>query len=124
MFSKTSKHVACLFTLFVVVSLLGCQHLKNTVMETDEKLVYNESVPIENLERIKLGNSETGEGGSTYDEVMKMMGGQHPADRSEHEENGTSIIEAKWQRDDLGFKFITVTFVNEKAIGKFQKGLK
>jgi hypothetical protein len=124
MIMKIGKYSWISIMLLLTIALIGCQNLNETVDDdTNEKLVFNKNVSIETLNSIKLGDKETGDGGTTYDEVMEIMGGIHPANRAEYEENNKTMIEAEWWRDDLGYRFISVTFLNEKAIGKFQEGL-
>ncbi|AXI09642.1 hypothetical protein CUC15_12220 [Oceanobacillus zhaokaii] len=123
MLIKLGKYSMLSIMLFITIALVGCQNLKDAVDDTNEKLEFNKNVSLENIEKIKLGDKETGDGGTTYDEMMELMGGVHPANRAEYEGNGKTIIEAEWWRDNLGNKYISVNFLNEKASGKFQEGL-
>ncbi|WP_147629038.1 hypothetical protein [Oceanobacillus massiliensis] len=85
--------------------------------------VFNENVSIENLEEISLGDDETGEGGTNYEEIVELMGNP-PNNRAEYQENGSTIVEADWRRDNEGNEFISVNFIDGMAVGKFQEGLK
>ncbi|MEN0649458.1 hypothetical protein NSQ82_10575 [Caldifermentibacillus hisashii] len=116
--------------LFVIacVFLTGCQSSKKTAEETDEKLLLNEHVTLENFERIRIGDPKTGEGGMTYEEVLSLMGDISPQFESEIKNgDGSSELEANWWRytrpHQYGTDLIGVKFINGKAYSKFQEGL-
>ncbi|MGJ9459018.1 hypothetical protein [Oceanobacillus sp. CF4.6] len=111
--TKTKGYLVVSIIFIVGVFLGGCQ-------EVDK--VFNENVSVENLEKITLGDAETGEGGTTYEEVVDLMG-KDPNNRAERQENGSTIVEADWTRDGHGYEFISVTFIDGMAVGKFQEGL-
>jgi hypothetical protein len=100
--------------LFIVVSLVACG-------SADE--VRNEDVTIENMDKIVLGDKDTGEGGTAYNEVVTLFGDVPPTNESTHEENGVTVTDANWYYDRQGLKLVSVSFVNKKAVGKYQEGL-
>jgi hypothetical protein len=85
MVGNAKKHYWVLSLKILVVSLflMGCQSSKNVVEETNEKLLINENVTLENYEKIKIGDLKTGNGGMTYDEVLVLMGDISPQYHSE-----------------------------------------
>lgn len=118
--------ILSLTLLFVAAFLIGCQSSKDVVAETNEKLLVNENVTIENFEKIEIGNPKTGEGGMTYEKVLELMGDMPPQSRSEIiSEDGSSEVEATWRRysrsQQYGTDLIGVKFINGKAFSKFEE---
>ncbi|SEN00398.1 hypothetical protein SAMN05192533_10813 [Mesobacillus persicus] len=117
-----------LILLFFVVSmfLMGCQ--TGSVEETNEQLLLNENVNLDNFEKIKIGDPETGEGGTTYEEVLDLMGDISPQFESEIiDKDDSSELEAHWwrynRRHQFGTDLIGVKFIDGKAFSKFEEGL-
>lgn len=116
--------------LLVIASafLTGCPSSKKIAEETDEKLLLNEHVNLENFGKIRIGDPKTGEGGMTYEEVLSLMGDISPQFESEIKNgDGSSELEANWWRytrpQQYGTDLIGVKFINGKAYSKFQEGL-
>lgn len=102
--------------------------LENVVEETNEELLINENVTLENYEKIKIGYPKTGEGGMTYEEVLVLMGDISPQYHSEvFNEDGHSEVEVNWWRysrnHQFGIDLIGVKFIDGKAFSKFEEGL-
>ena len=113
MFRKPYRFITVCFILTVLVA---CN--SNNVPERN---VVNENVTIENMDKIKLGDKETGEGGTSYFEVVKLFH-KKPRNRAEIDGNPTKV-EAQWYYDNKGFQSITVNFVDDKAVKKTQTGM-
>lgn len=83
---------------------------------------------IEKLDKIYIGDPETGEGGMTYKDDLDLMGGISPQFESIIErEDGGSEVEAHWwrynRRLQYGTDLIAVKFINGKAYSKYEEGL-
>jgi uncharacterized protein YxeA len=82
------------------------------------------TVTLENYEKITVGDSLTGEGGMTIEEVTAIFG-KKPDTKSESQSGDMKMIMADWTADgwnNLGDN-VAVTFINGKASGKSQFGL-
>lgn len=84
--------------------------------------VQNENVTIENMDKIKTGDKETGEGGTLYSDVISLFDGE-PDNRYEVE-GDPKKVEAEWYYDVKGYQSITVDFVDDKATKKSQTKMK
>ncbi|RDW18179.1 hypothetical protein CWR48_11360 [Oceanobacillus arenosus] len=122
--TKYRKLIVLFIILFIGFALVGCQEAAE---DTNEELTLNENVTLKNLEKIELGDPDSGNGGMTYEEVMSLMGDISPQFHSELEENGVTKVEANWWRysrsHNYGTDLIGVKFVDGKAVSKFQEGL-
>jgi hypothetical protein len=130
MVGNAKKHYWGLSIIILVVSLflMGCQSSKNVVEETNEQILVNENVTLENYEKIKIGDPKTGNGGMTYEEVLVLMGDISPQFHSEiMNEDGKTEVEANWWRysrdHQFGTDLIGVKFIDGKAFSKFVEGL-
>lgn len=82
------------------------------------------TVTLENYDRIVVGDSLTGEGGLTVEEVTAIFG-KKPDTKSESQSGDMKMIMASWTADgwaNVGDN-VSVTFINGKASGKSQFGL-
>lgn len=81
-------------------------------------------ITLDDYNSIKAGDTLTGDGGDSYDDVVKKFG--EPSTKSESESGGMKMIMAIWSKNlngDLGANF-NVTFNNGKVSAKSQSGLK
>lgn len=81
-------------------------------------------ITLDDYNSIKAGDTLTGDGGDSYDDVVKKFG--EPSTKSESETGGMKMIMAIWSKNlngDIGANF-NVTFNNGKASAKSQSGLK
>lgn len=96
----------------------------------DEKIYTGErgdQIPMDNLAilqayyKIKLGDlMKSGQGGTTYKKVKHIFNSE-PSDTSSSETSGVKTELAIWRYDDIT---ITVTFVNNHAVGSAETGLR
>ena len=78
------------------------------------------TVNMENYNKIKVGDSMTGKGGMTIEEVTAVFG-QDPSDKSETQTGDIKMVIATWMDDN--FNTITVSFMNGRVDSKSQMGL-
>lgn|GEM_PF-5322727 len=134
------KKITLLFFVFVLIAVLSACNSDSSnnnsattssttkTNEPDhkskEETVKKEKKPgMAEYEKIKIGDSITGEGGMTLKEVSAILGGS-PSSTSNSESSGIKVILADWSaKGDLGAN-ITVTFTNGKATDKANFGLK
>ena len=82
-----------------------------TTEEVKEAYVFDKSV----YENIKKGDSLTGVGGDTYEEVVKQLG--EPSDKMHSESDGSNskdkVLDCTWYDDN--YSSISVTFTNGRV---------
>lgn len=89
-----------------------------------EKAESKNKVTLENYEKLKVGDTITGEGGATMEEVTALFGSE-PDMKSESETSGMKMIVASWNAtgmENLGDN-VSLTFMNGKLTAKSQFGL-
>lgn len=81
-------------------------------------------ITLENYEKIKVGDSITGEGGSTFEEVTALLGDK-PTTKSESGSGDMKMVVVAWNAEgfsNLG-DAISLVFTNDKVTNKTQVGL-
>lgn len=84
----------------------------------------DDKITLEKYNSIKVGDSLTGEGGMTIDQVVSILG--EPTDKSESSSGNVKMEIYSWSENvagDLGAN-MSVDFINGKASGKSQFGMK
>lgn len=123
-----------MFVLAVVVAILGGgeetqtntpeAEEKPTEAKQDTKKEDSNTVTLETYDKIIVGDTMTGEGGMTFEEVTALFG-KDPETKSESQSGDMVMTMAGWTAEgfeNLGDN-ISVTFINGKASSKAQYGL-
>lgn len=123
-----------IFVLSIVVAILGGgettqqntpeAETKPVDAKQDTKKADSNTVTLENYDKIAVGDTMTGEGGMTLEEVTALFG-KDPDSKSESQSGDMKMIMASWTADgfeNLGDN-ISVTFINGKTSSKAQFGL-
>jgi hypothetical protein len=116
---------ACVF--FIIVGVIvgamadgGSETAKKVAdTVTTATPVKDERVNMENYNKIKIGDSMTGKGGMSLEEVTAIMG--EPSDKTETQSGNIKMVIATWMDEE--FNTITVSFMNNKADSKTQTGV-
>lgn len=106
-----------LILLGVIIGMLGdSEQPKKEVVETSAPKEETKKITKETYDSIRVGETMTGEGGMTYDEVISMLG--EPESVVESEFEGIVMETATWS-DLFGTGgSITVTFSNKLVSDK------
>lgn len=81
-------------------------------------------IMLDDYNSITTGDSLTGDGGTSYDDVVKKVG--EPSSKSESQSGDLKMVMASWTKNingELGANF-NVTFINGKASSKSQFSMK
>lgn len=110
-----------------LTSLAACSS-EGTTTSTASTQTTTQASPKEEKKKITLddynsittGDSLTGDGGTSYDDVVKKVG--EPSSKSESQSGDLKMVMASWTKNingELGANF-NVTFINGKASSKAQ----
>lgn len=122
-----------LIVIMVVITAVGCSSTNEATSPSGQKAneqttksatPESKKITLAEYESIKTGDALTGKGGMTYEEVVAKFG--EPSNKSESQSGNFKVVMASWTENingDLGANF-NVTFMNGKASGKAQMGMK